>query len=91
MVAYCVFVSLETFAAFIRTFIMFKYSKDAVSILIILDTRRPKADGKYPKSANNLSADKEMLFDGETLSPDEWAKLLATRTQYGKVLRSALI
>ncbi len=29
-------------------YIIFKYSKDLVSILTVLDTRRPKSDGKYP-------------------------------------------
>lgn len=61
---------------------MFKYSKDLVSILTVLDTRRPKSDGKYPVKVQIIYQRTQKYYPtGKTLSPEEWGKLHTTKTR----------
>lgn len=55
---------------------MFKYTKDRVSVFTVLDTRRPKADGKYPVKVQVGFARKQKYYTtSKTLTEDEWRKL----------------
>lgn len=59
---------------------MFKYTKDRVSVFTVLDTRRPKADGKYPVKVQVGFARKQKYYTtSKTLSIEEWRKLPATK------------
>ena len=59
---------------------MFKYTKDSVSVFTVLDTRRPKADGKYPVKVQVGFARKQKYYTtSKTLSVDEWRKLPTTK------------
>ena len=59
---------------------MFKYSKDCVSVFTVLDTRRPKADGKYPVKVQVGFARKQKYYTtSKTLSVEEWRKLPTTK------------
>lgn len=59
---------------------MFKYTKDSVSVFTVLDTRRPKADGKYPVKVQVGFARKQKYYTtSKTLSVDEWRKMPTTK------------
>lgn len=59
---------------------MFKYTKDSVSVFTVLDTRRPKADGKYPVKVQVGFARKQKYYTtSKTLSVEEWRKLPTTK------------
>jgi integrase len=70
---------------------MFKYSKDAVSILTILDSRRPKADGKYPVKVQIIYQRTQRYYPtGKTLTPEEWEKLPTTKTRSLVAIRESI-
>ncbi len=70
---------------------MFKYSKDAVSILTILDSRRPKADGKYPVKVQIIYQRTQRYYPtGKTLTPEEWEKLPTTKTRSLTAIRESI-
>lgn len=72
-------------------FFMFKYSKDAVSILTILDSRRPKADGKYPVKVQIIYQRTQRYYPtGKTLTPEEWEKLPTTKTRSLVAIRESI-
>ena len=59
---------------------MFKYTKDSVSVFTVLDTRRPKSDGKYPVKVQVGFARKQKYYTtSKTLSVEEWRKLPTTK------------
>ncbi len=70
---------------------MFKYSKDAVSILTILDSRRTKADGKYPVKVQIIYQRTQRYYPtGKTLTPEEWEKLPTTKTRSLVAIRESI-
>lgn len=59
---------------------MFKYTKDGVSVLVVLDTRRAKANGKYPVKVQVAYLRKQKYYGtGKDLDRTEWSKLKATK------------
>ena len=70
---------------------MFKYSKDSVSVLTVLDTRRPKADGKYPVKVQIIHQRTQKYYPtGKTLTPEEWDRLPATKTRNLVAVRESI-
>lgn len=52
---------------------MFKYAKDGISVLLVLDTRRAKKNGLYPVKIQVVHARKQKYYTtGKDLSQDEW-------------------
>lgn len=61
---------------------MFKYSRDGVSVLTILDTRRAKKNGLYPIKVQVVFKRKQKYYStGKEISKENWEKLLNTRSQ----------
>lgn len=61
---------------------MFKYTKDGVSVSVILDARRAKANGKYPVKVQVVYLRKQKYYaTGKDLERSEWEKLPATKTR----------
>ncbi len=55
---------------------MLKYSKDGVSVILTLDTRRERKDGNYPVKVQVVQKGKQRYYStGKTLSVDEWTTL----------------
>jgi len=70
---------------------MFKFSKDSVSVLTVLDTRRPKADGKYPVKVQIIYQRTQKYYPtGKTLTPEEWDKLPTTKTRILVSIRESI-
>jgi len=66
----------------INTKIMYKYTKDGVSVLTILDTRRPKQNGLFPVKVQVIYNRIQKYYStGKELSPDDWAILPTTKSQ----------
>ena len=60
---------------------MLKYSKDGVSVILILDTRREKMDGNYPVKVQVIQKGKQRYYStGKTLSVEEWNTLAESKT-----------
>ena len=52
---------------------MFKYSKDGVSVLTILDTRRAKINGLFPVKVQVVFRRKQKYYStGKELSKEDW-------------------
>ena len=61
---------------------MLKYSKDGVSVVLTLDTRREKKDGKYPVKIQVVQNGKQKFYStGKSLSVDEWEKLPESKSK----------
>ena len=61
---------------------MYKYNKDGVSILTILDTRHPKQNGLFPVKVQVVYNRIQKYYStGKELSPDNWAILPTTKSQ----------
>lgn len=61
---------------------MFKYTKDGVSVSVILDARRAKANGKYPVKVEVVYMRKQKYYaTGKDLDRPEWKKLPTTKTR----------
>lgn len=61
---------------------MFKFTKDGVSVLTVLDSRRSKADGKYPVKVQVVYNRIQKYYStGKTLLPEEWDKLPTTKNR----------
>lgn len=55
---------------------MFQYSKDGAIVSVMLDTRREKADGKYPvKIRVTFARSRRYYPTGKDLTAEEWAAL----------------
>ena len=51
---------------------MLKYSKDGISVLLTLDTRREKKNGKYPVKIQVVQNGNQKYYStGKSLSVDE--------------------
>jgi integrase len=62
--------------------IMYKYAKDGVSILTILDTRRPKQSGLYPVKVQVIYNRTQKYYStGKELSSEDWAILPSTKSK----------
>ncbi len=61
---------------------MLKYSKDGITVLTILDARRPRQDGKYPVKVQVIFMRTQKYYaTGKTLLPEEWDALLTTKAR----------
>lgn len=62
--------------------IMFKYSKDGISVLTTLDSRRAKADGKYPVKVQVVYNRQQKYYStGKNMTSEEWEKLPHTKVR----------
>ena len=61
---------------------MFQYAKDGITVAVMLDTRRPKADGKFPVKIR-ITANRERSYypTGKDLTPEEWEVLPTTKAR----------
>lgn len=70
---------------------MFKFTKDGISVLTVLDTRRPKADGKYPVKVQVVFNRIQKYYStGKTLLPEEWEKLPTTKNRNLVAIRESI-
>jgi integrase len=61
---------------------MLKYSKDGISVVLTLDIRREKRDGKYPVKIQVVQNGKQRFYStGKSLSADEWEKLPESKSR----------
>lgn len=61
---------------------MFKYSKDGVSVLTILDTRRAKKSGFFPVKVQVVFRRKQKYYPtGKELSREDWDRLLKAKNK----------
>ena len=61
---------------------MLKYSKDGVSVILNLDTRREKMDGNYPVKVQVIQKGKQRYYStGKTLSTEEWESLAESKNK----------
>ncbi len=64
---------------------MLKYSKDGVSVLVIIDRRRAKKNGLFPVKAEIVHRRTQKYFPtGVDMSPEEWEKWNGSRRSSGK-------
>ena len=64
---------------------MLKYSKDGVSVLVIIDRRRAKKNGLFPVKAEIVHTRTQKYFTtGVDMSPEEWEKWNGSRRSSGK-------
>lgn len=60
---------------------MFKYSRDGVSVLTILDTRRAKKNGLFPIKVQVVFRRKQKYYStGKELSKEDWERLLKAKS-----------
>ncbi len=70
---------------------MLKYSKDGVSVILTLDTRREKMDGNYPVKVQVVQKGKQRYYStGKTLSNEEWTSLAETKNKLLSEIRRDL-
>lgn len=68
---------------------MFKYSKDGISVLTVLDTRRMKRDGLYPVKNQVVYHRKQKYYTtGKSLSKKEWDNLEKSRCRQAILIRT---
>jgi len=61
---------------------MFRYSRDGVSVLTVLDTRRAKKNGLFPIKIQVVFKRKQKYYStGKEISINDWEKLLRTRSR----------
>ncbi|WP_303015022.1 site-specific integrase [uncultured Bacteroides sp.] len=61
---------------------MFKYSKDGVSVLTVLDTRRAKKSGLFPVKVQVVFRRKQKYYStGKELSKEDWGRLLKAKSK----------
>lgn len=60
---------------------MFKYSRDGVSVLTILDTRRAKKNGLFPVKVQVVFRRRQKYYStGKELSKEDWERLLKAKS-----------
>lgn len=60
---------------------MFKYSRDGVSVLTILDTRRAKKNGLFPVKVQVVFRRRQKYYStGKELSKEDWGRLLKAKS-----------
>lgn len=68
---------------------MFKYSKNGVSALTVLDTRRAKKSGLFPVKVQVVFRRKQKYYStGKELSKENWEKLLKAKSKLMIEIRS---
>lgn len=68
---------------------MFKYSRDGVSVLTILDTRRVKKSGLFPIKVQVVFRRKQKYYStGKELSKEDWNRLLKAKSRLLTEIRS---
>lgn len=68
---------------------MFKYSKNGVSVLTVLDTRRAKKSGLFPVKVQVVFRRKQKYYStGKELSKENWEKLLKAKSKLMIEIRS---
>lgn len=61
---------------------MFKYSREGVSVLTVLDARRAKKDGLFPVKIQVVFRRKQKYYStGKNLSREEWERLLKAKSK----------
>lgn len=61
---------------------MYRFTKDGVSVSVVLDTRRAKSNGKYPVKVEVVHLRRQKYYTtGKDLDRSEWEKLPATKTR----------
>lgn len=61
---------------------MFKYSKDGVSVLTVLDTRRAKKSGLFPVKVQVVFRRKQKYYStGKELSKEDWGRSLKAKSK----------
>ena len=61
---------------------MFKYSREGVSVLTILDTRRAKKNGLFPIKVQVVFRRKQKYYStGKELSKGDWERLLKAKSK----------
>lgn len=61
---------------------MFKYTKDGISVLTVLDSRRAKADGNYPVKVQVCYNRSQKYYPtGKNLSTEDWDRLPTTKNK----------
>lgn len=70
---------------------MFKFAKDNVSVLTVLDTRRPKASGLYPIKVQVVHQRAQKYYNtGKELNPEDWERLPTTKNKELKEIRQSI-
>ena len=70
---------------------MFRFTKDGISVLTILDTRRHKADGAYPVKVQVCYSRVQKYYPtGKTLSCEEWNRLPSTKNRELSEIRESI-
>lgn len=68
---------------------MFKYAKDGVSVLVVLDTRRAKKSGLYPVKVQVIFMRKQKYYStGKDLSKADWERLADAKDRKLSRIRS---
>lgn len=68
---------------------MFKYSKNGVSVLTVLDTRRAKKSGLFPVKVQVVFRRKQKYYStGKELSKENWERLLKAKSKLMTEIRS---
>ena len=61
---------------------MFKFTKDRISVMTVLDKRRPKASGLYPVKVQVVYRRVQKYYlTGKELTEEEWQKLPETKSR----------
>ena len=61
---------------------MLHYSKDGITVSVMLDTRRLKSDGKYPvKIRVTSNRERRYYSTGKDLTPEEWEAMPTTKAR----------
>jgi len=67
---------------------MYSYSKDGITVSVMLDTRKINSEGKYPvKIRVNYKRVREYFLTGKYLSKEEWETLPEQRSRHFKGIR----
>ena len=70
---------------------MYKYSKDGVSVLTVLDKRKAKKNGLYPVKVQVIYNRKQKYYStGQELSIEEWKLLPNSKIRKLSTVRSNL-
>ena len=70
---------------------MFKYSKDGISVLSVLDARRAKKSGLFPVKIQVIYNRKQKYYStGQELSKEDWANLAESKSRRLSEIRSSV-
>ena len=62
--------------------IMYKYSKDGISVLSVLDARRAKKSGLFPVKIQVIHNRRQKYYStGQELSKEDWANLAESKSR----------